>query len=265
MQDFTNKSHISQPLPNLESRIWIILMKLPASGTLIIMKHKREGGAVPFHPKMLALDAMGVIYAEPDDGPKLLYPFIVENGGCSDIQEVIRLYSAASLGKMSSAEFWKSVGVDPEREDTYLLGHRLSEGLPQFLDETCARGMELWCLSNDVSEWSKKLRKKFGLERRIKGFVISGDAGVRKPEPAIYLTLLEQSGFQPHDVVFVDDRLRNAQGAEALGITAILFNPAPQESQGGEIPIVRTFAELLSVIYDGPRLGRNRRNVRLAT
>jgi HAD superfamily hydrolase (TIGR01509 family) len=198
--------------------------------------------------KLLALDAMGVIYAEADDGLNLLYPYIVEKGGCRDISEIIKLYNAASLGGMSSAEFWKSAGVDPALEDEYLLRHRLSEGLTEFLDEMRSRGTELWCLSNDVSEWSRKLRERFGLDRYFRGFVISGDAGTRKPDPAIYLCLLEEAGFRPQDAVFVDDRLRNIEAADALGITAILFNPAPQESQGHKYAIVRTFAELLNVL-----------------
>lgn len=194
--------------------------------------------------RLLALDAMGVIYAEADDGPNLLYPFIVEKGGCSDVQEILRLYSAASIGSISSAEFWTSAGIDPALEDEYLLRHRLSEGLIAFLDEMSSREMELWCLSNDISEWSRKLRERFRLDRYFRGFVISGDTGTRKPDPAIYLTLLQQSGYFPRDVVFVDDRLRNVEAAKALGINSVLFNPAPQESQGHRHTIVRTFAGL---------------------
>jgi HAD superfamily hydrolase (TIGR01509 family) len=204
---------------------------------------------LPPSDKLLALDAMGVIYAEADDGLNLLYPFIIEKGGCRNIAEIIRLYSAASLGRMSSAEFWRSAGVAPALEDEYLLRHRLSEGLIEFLDEVRSRGTQLWCLSNDVSEWSRKLRERFGLDRYFRGYVISGDRGTRKPDPAIYLCMLEESGFRPFDAVFVDDRLRNIEAAEALGITPILFNPAPQESHGHKYKIVRTFTELSGVLF----------------
>jgi len=198
--------------------------------------------------KLLALDAMGVIYAEADDGLNLLYPFIVEKGGCREILEIIRLYNLVSMGRMSSAEFWISAGVDPALEDEYLLRHRLSEGLPEFLEEMRSLGMELWCLSNDVSEWARKLRTKFGLDKYFSGFVISGDTGSRKPDSAIYLSLLEKAGFQPREAIFVDDRLRNIEAAARLGITGILFRPAPEDSQEHMQPITRTFAELSSAI-----------------
>lgn len=198
----------------------------------------------PFSKKLLALDAMGVLYAEADDGLNLLYPFIVEKGGTGDIREIIRLYNEASLGRISSAVFWRSAGVDPGMEDEYLERHRLTDGLTDFLVEMNRRGVQLWCLSNDVSEWSGKLRKKFDLERYFCGFVVSGDAGARKPDPAIYRSLLDKSAHGPSDVIFADDRLRNIEAADALGIRGILFNPAPAESQGHPYPIVRTFPEL---------------------
>ncbi len=199
--------------------------------------------------RLLALDAMGVIFAEADDGQNLLYPFIVEKGGCSDVQEIIRLYHAASIGWISASEFWQFAGVDPALEDEYLLKHRLSEGLEEFLDESRSHGIELWCLSNDVSEWSRKLRERFRLDRYFRGFIISGDTGTRKPDPAIYRYLLDKAGYEASDTVFVDDRLRNIDAAYALGIAGILFNPSTQDSQVHSHVIVRSFAELSNALF----------------
>jgi HAD superfamily hydrolase (TIGR01509 family) len=198
--------------------------------------------------KVLALDAMGVIYAEADDGHKLLYPFIVEKGGCSNIQDIGRLWGAASLGSISSAELWRSAGVDPALEDEYLLRYQLMDGLFEFLEAMISQGMELWVLSNDISEWSRKSRKRFGLERYFKGFVISGEIGKRKPDPAIYCYLLEKSGAEPQNVTFVDDRPRNIAAANTLGIQTILFNPTPEDSRGHNYTTARTLPELQELL-----------------
>jgi len=194
--------------------------------------------------KLLALDAMGVIYAEADDGFNLLYPFIVEKGGTQDIREIIRLYNDASIGRISSAEFWRTAGVDPALEDEYLARHRITEGLMEFLAAMKGRGIQLWCLSNDISEWSRKLRKKFELEKYFAGFVISGDVGARKPDSAMYHCLMENSGYAPSDILFVDDRLRNIEAGDALGIHGFLFNPSPADTREHSFPMARTFAEL---------------------
>jgi len=52
--------------------------------------------------------------------------------------------------------------------------------------------------------------------------VISGDVGLHKPQPEIYLLACERLGVEPGDCVFVDDLRENVTGAEAVGMTAIL-------------------------------------------
>jgi epoxide hydrolase-like predicted phosphatase len=52
--------------------------------------------------------------------------------------------------------------------------------------------------------------------------VISGEVGLRKPQPEIYLMAAGRIGLQPSDCVFVDDFRVNVEGAEAIGMTGIL-------------------------------------------
>lgn len=51
--------------------------------------------------------------------------------------------------------------------------------------------------------------------------VISGEVGMRKPEPEIYLHTLDLLGCVPEEAVFVDDLARNVHGAVAVGITGV--------------------------------------------
>ena len=60
--------------------------------------------------------------------------------------------------------------------------------------------------------------------------------------------MLQQAGFDPHDAIFVDDRLRNVAAADALGIKVVLYNPAPEDQQGHKYPIARTFAKLSTAL-----------------
>jgi putative hydrolase of the HAD superfamily len=52
--------------------------------------------------------------------------------------------------------------------------------------------------------------------------VISGDVGLHKPQPEIFLLGAERIGLPPEQCVFVDDLRENCAGAEAVGMTAIL-------------------------------------------
>jgi putative hydrolase of the HAD superfamily len=52
--------------------------------------------------------------------------------------------------------------------------------------------------------------------------VISGEVGVHKPEPEIYLLACERLSVKPSACVFVDDLRENCDAAEAVGMMAIL-------------------------------------------
>lgn len=51
--------------------------------------------------------------------------------------------------------------------------------------------------------------------------VISGEVGLHKPQPEIYLLACERLGVEPAAAVFVDDLRENCAGAEAVGMTAV--------------------------------------------
>jgi epoxide hydrolase-like predicted phosphatase len=56
--------------------------------------------------------------------------------------------------------------------------------------------------------------------------VISGEVGLHKPEPEIFRLGAERLGVEPAACVFVDDLRENCEGAEAVGMTAILHRGA---------------------------------------
>jgi HAD superfamily hydrolase (TIGR01509 family) len=195
--------------------------------------------------RILVLDAMGVIYSVANDDRDILCPFVAEKGGTKDVSEIEMLYRSTSLGNMSSAQFWEAVGLDPGLEDEYLQRYELTDGLTDFLEAINSQGYEVWCLSNDISEWSKKLRARFGLDKYVRGFVISGDVGVRKPEKAIFDHLIGQLTVSPRDAVFVDDQRRNLDVAAALGFSTILFAPAGQDLTDEKHIVATNFADVL--------------------
>jgi len=53
--------------------------------------------------------------------------------------------------------------------------------------------------------------------------------GHRKPEAAIYRVLVERAGVRPEEILFVDDRPENVEGARRLGLTAERCSGGPGE------------------------------------
>lgn len=75
--------------------------------------------------------------------------------------------------------------------------------------------------------------------------VISTRVGATKPDRRMYQAILKEMDADPADCLFVDDRVCNLEGAQAMGIRAIqMARPefAPSEIWDGEV--VRNFAEL---------------------
>ncbi|HEX4655383.1 MAG TPA: HAD family phosphatase [Mycobacteriales bacterium] len=58
--------------------------------------------------------------------------------------------------------------------------------------------------------------------------VISGEVGMRKPEPAIYRYAAEQLEVDPGECVFVDDLGSNVKGAVGVGMVGVKFVSAEQ-------------------------------------
>ena len=55
--------------------------------------------------------------------------------------------------------------------------------------------------------------------------MISAEEGVRKPDPEIYRRLRDALGVAYEEILFVDDFIENVEGAAALGIQAIHYQP----------------------------------------
>lgn len=53
----------------------------------------------------------------------------------------------------------------------------------------------------------------------------SFEMGLVKPDPAIYLRVLNEQGFQPEEVLFFDDNVANINSAKNLGIQSYLIDP----------------------------------------
>ena len=193
---------------------------------------------------VLALDAMGVLYETGDDVGGLLVPFAQGRGSTATVAEIEKAYLAASYGQIDAASFWERLGLDPDVEDEYLSGHRLSSGVQALLDGAGGLFDSVCCLSNDVAAWSAKLRKSHALEPAIPLWFVSGEIGLRKPDPGIYRHMRVHLGGPATGILFVDDRVPNLDVARKLGLHTLLFDPAGKTEPGAH-PRIARLEELL--------------------
>ncbi|CAN5831169.1 HAD family phosphatase [soil metagenome] len=111
------------------------------------------------------------------------------------------------------------------REDFVAFMQSESKPFPDtiaVLDEIVATGRYLvLALNNESRELNDYRIERFELARRFDGFLSSCYLGLSKPDPSIYLRMLQIVHRPPETCVFVDDRSGNVKTAVELGIHGI--------------------------------------------
>jgi len=99
-------------------------------------------------------------------------------------------------------------------------------GTVEIVRELRAAGMRTYALSNWSAETFPLTRGRFPFLDEMDGILISGEAGVAKPDPAIFGEFLRRFDLVAGQTVFIDDWDRNIATARELGLVAIQFTDA---------------------------------------
>ena len=91
----------------------------------------------------------------------------------------------------------------------------------EVLEAITAAGYRAFGLSNMGMECAEYLAAQMPFWHCFEDVVISGELHRIKPDPQIYLHLLEKHGLAAADCVFIDDSLENIEQASRLGFQAV--------------------------------------------
>lgn len=91
-----------------------------------------------------------------------------------------------------------------------------------------SRKFRLYALTNWSAETFPWALANFDFLRWFEGIVISGVEKTRKPLPEFYRILFDRYAVKPSEALFIDDNVRNIQGAAAVGLNTITFNSPRQ-------------------------------------
>ncbi len=161
-------------------------------------------------------------------------------------------------GEVSEQEFAERFGPMLGVEHTGGLIERLFAGVrpdePMLAAVESARGsgVSTGLISNSWGQGVTYDRDRF--ERLFDAVVISGEVGMRKPEPGVFRLAAERLELPPSQCVFVDDVRGNVEAAEAVGMRGLVHERAddtipelerlfgvslePQPGEGGADSIV---------------------------
>jgi len=115
--------------------------------------------------------------------------------------------------------------------DTWRPARALVRDAHALLESLRARRLRLAIVANTWPDPPRTVRREldgFDITPRVDAIVLSGEVGVRKPDPAIFERALEGLGVDAAAALFVGDRLvDDVQGAAAAGlrtVQALWFN-----------------------------------------
>ncbi len=91
------------------------------------------------------------------------------------------------------------------------------------LRELQASGVPVYALSNWSAETFSATRRRFPFLDDLAGVLVSGEAGINKPDERIYRLLIDRYGLVAEQTVFIDDNEPNVVAARRLGMIGIRF------------------------------------------
>lgn len=100
-------------------------------------------------------------------------------------------------------------------------------GSAAILDELKASGVPLYAITNFSNEKFTEAKTRFPfLASSFRDIVVSAEERLLKPDRRIFETLLTRNNLEAGACVFIDDSMKNVEGARAAGLEAIHFTGA---------------------------------------
>jgi putative hydrolase of the HAD superfamily len=143
--------------------------------------------------------------------------------------QALRLVRRLETGDLSEDEFGERFGELLGIERRGGLVERMfgrvqpEEAMVEAVRRARVQGVRTGLISNSMGA-GRYDRSTF--PELFDGVVISGDEGMHKPQPEIFRLGAARVELPPEECVFVDDLRENCEGAEAVGMTAVLHRGA---------------------------------------
>ena len=149
--------------------------------------------------------------------------------------------------------YWERGLIDAEeffRQTVFLPNPKLNVTFEILWSQVCARSKVLHpecldilaelkttgkyriaTLNNESRELNDHRLDAFKLRCLFDYFICSGYVHEMKPNPGIYRSAIDISGFPPGSALLIDDKLENCEAAEAFGMNTIHFK-SPEQLAG---------------------------------
>ncbi|MCP1125120.1 HAD family hydrolase [Bacillus sp. AFS018417] len=158
-------------------------------------------------------------------------------------QEIVREYG----GELPLEEFAKCIGTTDEVLHTFLQGelkekwnkehieekveilHREKmklpvsrEGVNEYLEEAKKLNLKIGLASSSSRKWVTNFLKELGLQKYFEVIKTKEDVLQVKPDPALYVSAVNELGVHPSEVIAFEDSVNGARAAVAAGLKCVI-------------------------------------------
>jgi len=182
----------------------------------------------------IIFDVGGVLLRTEDRAPRQQWEskLGLAPGGAEALVFNSEMGQKAQRGKISEPQLWQWIGtqLNLSADETaafrtgFWAGDEMDMALVAFIRQLKNR-YQTAVISNYASNLRPELTHQFNIADAFDDIIISCEEGITKPDPEIFHRALARLGRTPEEAVFIDDFLHNVQAAQAVGMSAIHFQP----------------------------------------
>ena len=174
--------------------------------------------------KGIIVDWGGVLIEDPAPGMRIAFGdwwSVSDKDLKASFESCIGPYQT---GKVTEAEFWERVAASIQKEwlgdlwweKAFRKVFKRVNSVEEWLIKCKSQGIKIGFLSN-----TEKVALNIFKEQNYDFLdfkVFSCEEGVAKPQPEIFELILDRMNLKAEEVLFIDDRMDNIDGAKKLGI-----------------------------------------------
>jgi HAD superfamily hydrolase (TIGR01549 family) len=94
-----------------------------------------------------------------------------------------------------------------------------------------------------------ELVQKTGMNKHFSAVIVSGDHGIKKPDPAIFRLALQKTGMEPYETIYVGDSEEDIVGANNTNMISVLIDRNSQGYDWGQHYTVNTLQDILRIVF----------------
>ena len=198
---------------------------------------------------MVCFDLFGVLISEGHLISNVLSPLLPASCKQSQLRA---LYNEFNLANITEQAFWQGLEIDDVSSirNIFLRCFQLDEDYEKVI-QALQPHYQLSILSNLPADWADWLVESFRFDQHFSPRLFSGHTRCKKPEKEIYQKLIDQSGLEPAQIIFIDDRLENLKTAKSIGMNVVYYQREEEPFNFSADATIHRLGELLLLLKHG--------------